>query len=87
MRKFTLGCLSATALVALSVSATAAPLPDTPGAPFPSVSSFDNDGPYAVTSQSEGPNCRVYRPRTLGQGGVRHPIILWGNGIGTGPTT
>ena len=35
MRKFTLGCLSATALVALSVSAIAAPLPDTPGAPFP----------------------------------------------------
>jgi len=87
MHKFTLGCLSATALVALSVSAIAAPLPDTPGAPFPAVSSFDNSGPYAVTSQSEGPSCRVYRPRTLGQGGVRHPIILWGNGTGTGPTT
>jgi len=64
----------------------AAPLPDTPGAPFPSVSNFDRSGPYATTSRSEGPNCRVYRPATLGQNGVRHPIVLWGNGTGTGPT-
>jgi hypothetical protein len=87
MHKFTRRYLSAAALVALSATAVAAPLPDTPGTPFPSVSSFDNSGPYAVTSQSEGPSCRVFRPRTLGQNGVRHPIILWGNGTGTGPTT
>nr|WP_236690557.1 hypothetical protein [Stutzerimonas stutzeri] len=56
MHKFTRLYLSAAALVALSATAVAAPLPDTPGAPFPSVSSFDNSGPYAVTSQSEGPS-------------------------------
>ena len=64
----------------------AAPLPDTPGASFPAVSNFERSGPYATTSRSEGPNCRVYRPATLGQGGVRHPVLLWGNGTGTGPS-
>ncbi|MGK9066886.1 poly(ethylene terephthalate) hydrolase family protein [Stutzerimonas chloritidismutans] len=72
--------------LAIGGSSIAAPLPDTPGAPFPNVSSFDRSGPYATTSRSEGPNCRVYRPSNLGQNGVRHPVILWGNGTGTGPT-
>lgn len=74
-------CLSVCATVA------AAPLPDTPGAPFPAVANFDRNGPYTTISQSEGPSCRVYRPRDLGQGGVRHPLILWGNGTGAGPST
>lgn len=86
MPDYTLGGL-AVALLAVSASALAAPLPDTPGTPFPAVSSFDNGGPYATTSQSEGPSCRIYRPSTLGQNGVRHPIILWGNGTGAGPST
>jgi len=60
--------------------------PDTPGSPFPSVSNFASSGPYSTTDSREG-SCRVYRPRTLGQNGVRHPIILWGNGTGTTPTT
>ncbi|ANF24624.1 lipase [Stutzerimonas stutzeri] len=72
--------------LAICGSALAAPLPDTPGAPFPAVSNFERSGPYATTSRSEGPNCRVYRPSSLGQNGVRHPVILWGNGTGTGPT-
>jgi hypothetical protein len=76
----------AAALFAFSASALAA-LPDTPGTPFPAVSSFDNSGPYATTSQSEGPGCRIYRPSSLGQNGVRHPIILWGNGTGATPST
>ncbi|MGA6098074.1 alpha/beta hydrolase [Stutzerimonas marianensis] len=71
---------------ALCGTAIAAPLPDTPGTPFPGVSSFERAGPYATTSRSEGPNCRIYRPATLGQNGVRHPVLLWGNGTGTGPT-
>jgi len=61
--------------------------PDTPGAPFPPVSSFDRSGPYATTSERVGLSCTIYRPRTLGQGGVRHPIIIWGNGTGASPST
>lgn len=76
----------AAALAFASGSAMAA-LPDTPGTAFPAVSSFDNSGPYATTNQSEGPGCRVYRPSNLGQNGVRHPIILWGNGTGATPAT
>ncbi|MHA6491995.1 poly(ethylene terephthalate) hydrolase family protein [Pseudomonas borbori] len=86
MLNFTRSSLAA-GLLALSATALAAPLPDTPGAPFPVVSNFDRNGPYATTDRSEGPNCRVYRPSTLGLNGVRHPIILWGNGTGTGPST
>lgn len=74
----------AAAMLLASTSAMAA-LPDTPGTAFPAVSSFDNSGPYATTNQSEGPGCRVYRPSTLGQNGVRHPIIIWGNGTGASP--
>jgi len=70
----------------LSTSAMAL-LPDTPGTPFPAVSSFERSGPYSTTSRSEGPNCRIYRPSNLGQNGVRHPVILWGNGTGASPTT
>ncbi|MEH6501551.1 MAG: hypothetical protein V7751_19365 [Pseudoalteromonas distincta] len=54
---------------------------------FPPVSSFDSSGPFATTSGNEGPSCRIYRPRTLGQDGLRHPIIIWGNGTGSTPTT
>ncbi|MFN3581426.1 MAG: alpha/beta hydrolase [Pseudomonas sp.] len=54
---------------------------------FPSVSDFARSGPFATTAGNEGPNCRVYRPRTLGQEGRRHPIIIWGNGTGSTPTT
>jgi hypothetical protein len=76
------------ALAALLASSSAlALLPDTPGSAFPSVSNYANSGPYSTTSGSEGPNCRIYKPRTLGQNGVRHPVILWGNGTGASPTT
>lgn len=76
-----------TALLVVSASALAAPLPDTPGSAFPAVTSFDRSGPYATSEQSEGPSCRIYRPATLGQSGVRHPVILWGNGTGASPAT
>ena len=84
MRNCKLG-LSA-ALLVMSASALAA-LPDTPGTNFPSVSSFDRSGPYTTSNRSEGPSCQIYRPATLGQNGVRHPIILWGNGTGGTPAT
>lgn len=76
------------ALIGLAMSGSAlALLPDTPGSAFPSASNFANSGSYSTTSGSEGPSCRIYRPRTLGQNGVRHPVILWGNGTGGSPTT
>jgi len=79
---------TAAAVAGLFISSLAlALLPDTPGTAFPSVSNFANSGPYSTTSRSEGPNCRIYRPSTLGQNGVRHPVILWGNGTGASPTT
>jgi predicted dienelactone hydrolase len=53
---------------------------------FPSVTSFSARGPFATTQQALGA-CTVHRPVALGQGGVTHPVILWGNGTGTTPAT
>lgn len=63
------------------------PPPSGGGSDFPSVSDFSRSGPFSTTSGNEGPSCTIYRPRTLGEAGRRHPIILWGNGTGTGPST
>ncbi|MBC7978673.1 MAG: alpha/beta hydrolase [Myxococcales bacterium] len=54
---------------------------------FPSVSSFSARGPFATTQQSLGTSCTVHRPTTLGQGGVTHPVVIWGNGTGASPAT
>jgi hypothetical protein len=54
---------------------------------FPSVSDFAASGPFSTTSGSLGLSCTVYRPSTLGQNGVTHPVILWGNGTGSSPST
>ena len=54
---------------------------------FPSVSDFAATGPFSTTSGSLGLSCTVYRPSNLGQGGVTHPVILWGNGTGSAPST
>lgn len=79
---------ASTAVLAMALAAPAmALLPDTPGTAFPSVSNFANSGSYSTTSVNEGPSCTIYRPSTLGQNGVRHPIIIWGNGTGGTPST
>ena len=47
-------------------------------------------GPYmAVTENNVGPNSAytMFRPQTLGQAGLKHPVITWGNGTGTMPST
>jgi predicted dienelactone hydrolase len=54
---------------------------------FPSVSDFAATGPFSTTSGSLGLSCTVYRPTNLGQGGVTHPVILWGNGTGASVST
>jgi len=53
---------------------------------FPSVTSFSARGPFATTQQALG-TCTVFRPTTLGQGGVTHPVIVWGNGTGASPSS
>jgi predicted dienelactone hydrolase len=53
---------------------------------FPSVTSFSAPGPFSTTIDRPA-NCTVFRPATLGQGGVTHPVILWGNGTTASPST
>lgn len=52
---------------------------------FPPVDDFTQDGPFATTSAMEGPDCTVFRPDPLGEGGLRHPVVVWANGT-AGPT-
>jgi predicted dienelactone hydrolase len=53
---------------------------------FPPVASFSDPGPFATTIDRPA-NCTVFRPTTLGQGGVTHPVIIWGNGTGASPSS
>jgi len=53
---------------------------------FPPVTSFADRGPFATTSTNVS-NCTIFRPATLGQGGVTHPVIIWGNGTGATPSS
>ena len=57
------------------------------GSGFPGVSDFAASGPFSVTNSNVNTTCAVYRPRTLGENGLQHPIILWGNGTGSSPST
>ena len=54
---------------------------------FPAVADFAARGPFATTDESQGTGCRVYRPATLGENDLDHPVILWGNGTGGSPST
>jgi hypothetical protein len=51
---------------------------------FPPVASFSEPGPFATTQHAMG-DCTVHRPTALGQGGVTHPVVLWGNGTTAAP--
>jgi predicted dienelactone hydrolase len=48
-----------------------------------------NVGPQAGVAPDGGtvPQFSVYRPKDLAQGGLCHPLITWGNGHGTTPST
>jgi hypothetical protein len=55
------------------------------GPQFPAVTDLSAKGPFETTGANgtaEGPNCSVHRPATLGEGGLRHPVIIWGMGTG-----
>jgi hypothetical protein len=50
---------------------------------FPAVSDFSKAGPYpAAPAEAAGANCTIFRPTMLGENGVKHPVIAWGNGTG-----
>jgi hypothetical protein len=54
-------------------------------AAFPSMSgNRDAPGPYPVTVTPRLTHT-IYHPGNLGQGGLKHPVILWGNGTFTTP--
>lgn len=60
--------------------------PTTPATGFPSVgTAFGARGSFAVTVDDAAEHS-YYRPATLGANGLRHPVILWGNGTGTTPS-
>jgi hypothetical protein len=85
---------AATAVVDEEHDASSQPLPDasTIGEPdggggvpaecgaFPAVGDLAAPGPFGATSLAEGPSCTIVRPSKLGEGNVRHPVIVWGNG-------
>jgi len=65
--------------------------PDQGKATFPPVAgcNYAAAGPYGSTTMNKvGPNksFTVFRPKVLGQAGVRHPFITWGNGTGAVPS-
>ena len=68
-------------------SVDAAPLADASvdASSFPGVTDLTEDGPFPTNGPSgddEGPDCIIHRPVTLGEGGLRHPVIIWGMGTG-----
>jgi hypothetical protein len=53
---------------------------------LPPVSSTNGNGPFTATMETVGGNNVLFRPTTLGQGGVKHPIFVWGTGAGAAPS-
>jgi dienelactone hydrolase len=54
---------------------------------FPSVgTAFDRPGPYPTTITRESAHT-YYHPTTMGNGGLTHPVIIWGNGTFNSPST
>lgn len=62
---------------------------DTPAGPtFPPVSDLSATGPFtATTILASGPSSgyTIFHPEELGQDGLKHPILTWGNGATTVP--
>jgi hypothetical protein len=79
------------ALVGACLLATPAlaqpPSQPTPALPAPTWKpmAYDAPGPDKVVSDPGGDRCTIFRPETLGAGGRRHAIVLWGNGTGMQP--
>src|SRR4051812_37017925 len=73
----------------LVVAAPAAAQPPAPPAAAEAPSwkpmAYDTPGPDKVVSDPGGDRCTIFRPQTLGEGGRKHAIVLWGNGTGAQP--
>ncbi len=52
---------------------------------FPPVQDFAAMGPFETMQEAGGASCTIFRPTTLGENGLLHPIIVWGNGTFTTP--
>jgi dienelactone hydrolase len=84
------------AVVALSVGGLAACRPgggpgtttttSGPGVTVPGTGDYGTAGPHAVTVTNASSTTTIYHPSTLGQGGTRHAVLLWGNGTFTSPS-
>jgi hypothetical protein len=61
--------------------------PDPPASEFPASRDFTRAGTFTTTSEAGGFSCTIYRPRTLGEEGRKHPVIVWGNGTLNTPSS
>jgi hypothetical protein len=61
--------------------------PDPPASAFPASDDFSRAGTFTTTSEAGGFTCTIYRPRTLGEEGRKHPVIVWGNGTANTPSS
>jgi hypothetical protein len=77
------------ATVCLCLLGAAAPAPAATANGCPSVGErWADTGPFTVTSYQSGTGHTIYRPAQLGAlGCTSHPVIIWGNGTGTTPST
>jgi hypothetical protein len=51
------------------------------GTCFPSVTDYTSPGKFTPTSGNVASvMCTLFRPTILGDGGCKHPLIIWGNG-------
>ncbi len=52
---------------------------------FPALGDPAKNGPFPTNNprgEAQGPSCSIHRPATLGENGLRHPVIIWGMGTG-----
>jgi hypothetical protein len=88
----TIACRPGTRPPRTTTTYPTAPSSTEPGEPgegghLPLQANTDADGPYAVTvTGNAGANSTVFRPTTLGENGVKHPIFVWGTGSTTQPS-
>lgn len=84
-----LGALAPLALACSSLIVIAGPQPAS-AATFPLESQFAARGSWAVSTGSitdaGGTAYSLYYPTNLGSGGVKHPIVSWGNGTNAVPS-
>lgn len=56
------------------------------GPTFPAVDDFAAVGPFEVGRPVFAEACTLVYPTRLGEGGLKHPVIVWGNGTSAMPS-